>query len=95
MNSKIKKGNDEFILYIRKTSKCETSTKLLGKQIWIWLKAEGAKKLFSGKPQPCYWGDSGIGIGEDKLPKDATQFQFDRALLPKLYNYLDELALKQ
>ncbi len=94
MNTKIKMGNDEFILYIRKTSDCRTSTKKLGKQIWVWLKAKGAKKLFNKKPQPCYWGDSGDSIKEDKLPKDATQFEFDRSLLPSLYNYLDELKQK-
>jgi hypothetical protein len=93
MNTKIKMGNDEFILYIRKTSDCKTSTKLLGKQIWIWLNKKGAKKLYKGRPQPCYWGDTGDGIGEEKLPKDATQFEFNKSILPELYIYLDELSL--
>jgi len=87
-------GNDEFILYIRKTSVCKTSTKLLGKQIWIWLREKSAKKLYRGKPQPCYWGDSGEAIDEEKLPQDATQFEFNRSLLPSLYDYLDELKKK-
>lgn len=90
-HSTIKMGNDEFILYIRKTSDCKKPTELLGKEIWIWLRANGAQKLFNEKPQPCYWETTGDSIDREKLPKDATQFEFDRALLPKLFTFLDTL----
>ena len=35
MKSKIRMGNDEFILYIRKQNvNCKTSNPVLGKKIW-------------------------------------------------------------
>ena len=90
MKAKIKMGNDEFILYIRKTSNCNESNDLLGREIWKWLRVKGANKLFDEKPQPCYWETTGQSIDEKKLPQDATQFEFDRAILPELYDYLDK-----
>ena len=91
MSTKIKMGNDEFILYIRKTSKCTTSTQQLGRQIWEWLRDNGAQKIYNELPQPCYWGNMGDFIDEERLPMTATQFEFDRDLLPKLYEHLDVL----
>jgi len=91
MATKIQMGNDEFILYIRKTSDCEKTNDHLGREIWKWLRDRGAHKLFNEKPQPCYWESIGQSIDEKKLPKDATQFEFDRVLLPELYNFLDIL----
>ncbi|PKP52343.1 MAG: hypothetical protein CVT92_09260 [Bacteroidetes bacterium HGW-Bacteroidetes-1] len=91
MKAKIQMGNDEFILYIRKTSNCNKSNDLLGREIWKWLRDKGAKKLFAEKPQPCFWETTGPSIDEKKLPQDATQFEFERAFLPELYDYLDEL----
>lgn len=90
-NSTIQMGNDEFILYIRKTSSCDKSNDLLGREIWKWLRDKGAKKLFEGKPQPCFWETTGSSIDEKILPQDATQFEFDRAILSELYDYLDAL----
>lgn len=91
MATKIQMGNDEFILYIRKTSDCQKSNDFLGREIWKWLRDKGAKKLFNEKPQPCHWETKGPSIGEKKLPQDATQFEFDLAILPELYDYLDRL----
>ena len=91
MSTKIRMGNDEFILYIRKTSECEKSNDHLGREIWKWLRNKGAKKLFDEKPQPCYWETNGPSTDEKKLPQDATQFEFDRAILSELYTFLDEL----
>ncbi|MFA8451181.1 MAG: hypothetical protein ACEPOW_10840 [Bacteroidales bacterium] len=55
-SSIINMGNDEFILYIRKkATSCNSSNDDLGKQIWLWLKKQGAIKLFEGKPQPYLW----------------------------------------
>lgn len=90
----VKMGNDEFILYIRKKkNKCSLTNDQLGKMIWIWLKSNkhNGQKV-NEKPEPCSWGSSGKNVGENGLPKTATQFEFDRTLLPDLYNYLDELA---
>lgn len=93
MASKITMGNDEFILYIRKWHpNCLISTKELGKKIWRWLRKRGAEKS-PIKPVHSYWDKSGK-VNKDMLPEHATQFEFDRKLLPELYDYLDELGLK-
>lgn len=88
---RIEMGNDEFILYIRKTSECVKTNDHLGREIWKWLRDRGAVKLYNKKPQPCYWERIGQSIDEKKLPQDATQIEFDRVLLPELYNFLDIL----
>ena len=57
--TKIRMGNDEFILYIRKWHpNCITVTKDLGKKIWIWLRKRGATKC-PIKPEHSYWDKSG------------------------------------
>lgn len=91
MATNIQMGNDEFILYIRKTSICKKRNNHLGREIWKWLSKNGAQKLFNENPQPCNWETTGSSIGALKLPQDATQFEFDRAILPALYDYLDKL----
>ena len=78
MATKIQMGNDEFILYIRKTSVCQKTNDHLGREIWKWLRDKGAVKLYNEKPQPCYWDPVGQSIDEKRLPQDATQFEFDR-----------------
>ncbi len=93
MSTKIKMGNDEFILYIRKWHpECKTITSQLGKSIWLWLDANGATKC-QPKSKHSYW-DKSDKVNKDMLPADATQFEFDRNLLPKLYDYLDSLGLQ-
>lgn len=90
MKPKIKMGNDEFILYIRKwRPSCITTTKDLGKLIWKWLRKRGAIKV-KIKPIPSYW-DKSDRVNKDMLPAHATQFEFDRNLLPELYEYLGTL----
>jgi transcriptional regulator with XRE-family HTH domain len=91
MKSRIRMGNDEFILYIRKTSDCQLINTVLGKRIWIWLRdnADGVKLV---EDQPCRWGSIGGFIGERGLPKTATQFEFRTDALPDLYRFLDQLA---
>lgn len=92
-NTKINMGNDEFILYIRKKMTiCSISNDDLGKQIWLWLEKKGAVKTFEGKPQACLWGKDASNRDKDMLPYTATQFSFDRNLLPVLYAHLDDLA---
>jgi hypothetical protein len=91
MESNITMGNDEFILYIRKQTKtCAITNDQLGKMIWIWLRDRGAKKTKEDKLS--LWGKYVDNTNEIGIPKTATQFEFDRALLPELYNYLDELS---
>lgn len=93
MDNKIRMGNDEFILYIRKWHpSCKTITKDLGKTIWKWLRKKGAIKC-SIKPKHSYW-DKSDKVNKDMLPAHATQFIFDRSLLSEMYEYLDELGTK-
>lgn len=95
MATKIQMGNDEFILYIRKTSKsCSLINPDLGKKIWDWISSKDKSAGIIEEDVECLWGKDTPNTGPLKLPKTATQFEFDRSLLPKLYNYLDELGLK-
>lgn len=98
-------GSDEFILYIRKQyPKCETTTKFLGRQIADFMISKGFYnpdeengKLNAKNEQYCYWKkgeNTDDFIGEKFLPEKANQYVFDRALLPELYDFLDELGEK-
>jgi len=90
MVSNIIMGNDEFILYIRKKDQnCNISNDQLGKMIWSWLRDRGALKTEEDKP--CLWVRFADNTDEFNLPKTAAQFEFDRALLPELYDYLDSI----
>lgn len=95
MATTITMGNDEFILYIRKNhSGCSVTNDQLGKRIWMWIRDQdpSASKAGSGDAVPCLWGDSAQNLGELALPNTATQFTFDRTLLPGLYDLLDNLG---
>lgn len=85
---RIQMGNDEFILYIKKIYKsCKTPNQELGQQIWARLEAiPGADAKQEKLNEPCLWP-----IDND-LPKTAAQFSFNRSVLPKLYDCLDELG---
>ena len=88
----IQMGNDEFILYVRKHSKdCTKSTRELGRRIWLWIRDNDSNARKYIESQPCLWEDTGLFVSEHNLPKTATQFIFDRALLPRLYDYLDTM----
>ena len=94
MTTSIQMGNDEFILYIRKNHPdCATSNDALGKRIWKWTKESAATaEEVSNGAVPCIWGKTAAYLGETKLPQSATQFQFERSLLPSLYDLLDSLG---
>lgn len=95
MSTSIQMGNDEFILYIRKNHpSCAKSNDDLGKRIWKWIKESDATaaQVCNGESKPCIWGDTGAHLGETKLPYTARQFQFERSLLPSLYDHLDALG---
>lgn len=91
--SKIKMGNDEFILYVRKQNgNCELKNNLLGRKIWEWIR-DNANGVQIGKRKGCEWGEEAENVDEKHLPYTATQFEFDRDKLPALYDYLDFLCL--
>lgn len=91
MINTITMGNDEFILYIRKTSECKLVNNDLGRKIWDWISSNDKSAVIIKEDQPCLWGDNTPNTGPRKLPKTATQFRFDRKILPDLYDYIDEL----
>jgi hypothetical protein len=102
MNTSITMGNDEFILYIRKNyPKCSKENDDLGLRIWTWIKENDATPCKVDKagnrddnagPVPCSWSETDARVVEAKLPYTATQFRFERSLLPSLYQHLDELG---
>lgn len=86
-------GDDEFILYIRKQHPtCTKGNDSLGREIWRKLQTLDLNAQIKERNVDCYWGNTGPFIAIDKLPKTATQFSFDRAYLPQLYDYLDQLG---
>jgi len=86
-------GNDEFILYVRKQyPDCTTTNDVLGKAIWGQLQALDDNAYITEHDVACYWGNTGAALAADKLPQTATQFSFDRTVLPQLYDYLDYLG---
>lgn len=90
--SHIDMGNDELILYIRKhNTACIKSTADLGDKIWEWIKRNEPNAIKVAQSQACRWGNTGSFIASDDLPKTASQFRFDRAILPSLYDFLDTL----
>ena len=84
---RIRMGNDEFILHIRKSHACRLTNETLGRRIWIWIR-DNANGRKTDEDQPCRWGPAGDCIDEHGLPKTATQFEFDATALPELYLYL-------
>ncbi len=89
----IRMGNDEFILYIKKKNfNCKTSNPVLGRRIWEWILSEDPHAKEIKKDEDCLWGENTPNTNPEILPKTATQFEFDRAILPDLYSYLDDLA---
>jgi hypothetical protein len=88
----IKMGNDEFILYIRKSNKtCKTDNKVLGRKIWEWISVNDSNATEIQEDMPCLWGNNTPNTNPEILPKTATQFEFKRSLLPNLYSYLETL----
>lgn len=86
-------GNDEFILYIRKQyPNCKKTNDVLGQEIHLKLKKLDPHVKIKEHDAACYWGNSGPFVAMDKLPKTAAQFSFDRACLPQLYDFLDQLG---
>jgi hypothetical protein len=95
--NRIRMGNDELILHIRKHYNCTLDNPTLGRRIWKWLEenAEGEQqKSFYEAP----WM---LKIPEDQnfpavsakgLPKGGVMFEFNITALPCLYIFLAELG---
>lgn len=98
-------GSDEFILYIRKRHQnCQTTTQVLGRRIADFMKSKGIYDPDANEGEPlckneqrCYWmsTENEDFIRSISLPITANQYTFDRALLPELYDFLDELGQNQ
>jgi len=94
MNDRIRLGNDELILYVRKNHDCALTNDQLGRRIWGWLRENASGEKLE-ENQPCRWGAVGGFIGERALPKTATQFEFRASALPDLYQFLNQLGQEQ
>lgn len=91
MSKKIRMGDDEFILYVRKNGFGKKLTNpTLGKKIWEYIQKLDPTAKIVERDQPCRWGDTG-SCNELNLPKTATQFEFSEHLLPNIYGFLQEL----
>ncbi len=89
----IQMGNDEFILYIRKIyNNCLISNDVLGRLIWKRIKRLDPEALIIERDRPCFWEHIGNSVSEVRLPKTAAQFRFNRRILSRLYDYLDQLG---
>lgn len=87
---RVKMGNDEFILFIRKNfPNCGLTSDVLGKRIWSWLSGNATASASQIEPdKPCYWGSQGSFISDIQLPKTAMQFEFNAVVLSELYRFL-------
>lgn len=93
-SSQLTMGNDEFILYIRKNfQSCRLPNDVLGRKIWEWLeKLPSAEARQVESDKECIWGSHGNFVSETRLPKTATQFEFNYCVLPEIYRYLSVLG---
>jgi len=94
MSARIRMGNDEFILHIRKHYACAMRNPQLGERIATWLR-ENADGVVVRESQPAVWGEEIAACDELRLPKTAAVLEFRREALPALYAYLADLATGQ
>jgi hypothetical protein len=88
-------GNDEFILYIRKRyPNCGLSTSELGKRIYQQIHQLDPSASIVAEDAPCYWGNEGSFVAENRLPKTAAQISFDPHILQRLFGFLDDLGVE-
>jgi len=88
----IKMGNDEFILYLRKNALARMSDNVyLGKIIWEKIKTLDPNAFIVERDQKCLWNCEGENVNEHMLPKTATQFSFEKSIIPQIYDFLDSL----
>jgi hypothetical protein len=80
----IRIGNNEFLLHIRKNYNCNVINPQLGKLVWIWIREHDENALQIQKDRPCELGDEFDALDGMGIPRKATQFEFNRNLLPEL-----------
>ena len=86
-------GNDEFKLYFRKHNQaCKSDNDTLGKQIWEKIRSLDPNAKIVEETKSSYWDLHGVSVARDKLPKTSAQMEFDREILPKIYEHLDQLS---
>jgi hypothetical protein len=86
-------GNDEFILYVRKHNQaCKLDNETLGKQICEKIKSLDPNAKIVEENKASYWDLHGVSVAKDKLPATSAQMEFDREILPKLYDFLDQVS---
>jgi hypothetical protein len=87
-------GNDEFILYIRKNyPTCNLKNKYLGRKIWAWIQKNDPNAVLLEEDKTCLWQTLNINVSQEKLPKTAAEFVFNRKLLPMIFSYIDSIAI--
>ena len=91
MAERIRMGNDEFILHIRKHYACDIRNPQLGDRIARWLR-ENADGVVVRENQPAVWGEQIAACGELNLPRTSAVLEFRRDALPDLYAFLEDLA---
>ena len=94
MDNRLRIGNDELILHIRKNFECPLTNDQLGKRIWIWLRDNASGEKIE-EDRPCIWGSDSTFVSALLLPKTAAQFEFNLDALPDLFRFLQLLAQEQ
>ncbi len=85
-------GNDEFILYVRKHNRnCKLQNNELGKKIWEKVKELDPNAKVVAEDKASYWDLHAVMVAPDKLPKTSDQMEFDRNILPGIYDFLDKV----
>lgn len=94
VNDRVRFGNDELILHIRKHHPCRWSNDQLGKKIWVFLRDHaGGEKI--AENVPVVWDTTFRSRKPDALPLTSALIEFNADALPPLFRFLRELAERQ
>ncbi|MBN2240327.1 MAG: hypothetical protein JW712_11190 [Dehalococcoidales bacterium] len=86
-------GNDELILYVRKHNPtCKLHNDELEQKISGQIKSLDPDARIVQEGKASYWDLHGVSVSRDKLPMTTNQFEFNRDILPKLYDFLDQVS---
>lgn len=89
-NSRIRMGNDEFILYVRKWHpECPKGNAVIAREATQWLLRQVPPAQLIEADKPAIWGDL---HDVPRLPATSAQFEFDRSLLPAVFTQLDHIG---
>jgi transcriptional regulator with XRE-family HTH domain len=97
MKKRIRMGNDELILHIRKHYECPSDNPALGKKIWEWLDNHAHARQLPHAYRAPYMiglaaGEKIPAVSGTGLPQGSVMFEFDLEALPELYEFLSELG---